>query len=253
MNEQFQERRNIFLALVGLILILLIVLFFAVLKPMMDEKNAEQASALEAEKNVKDLQLEKKRLDNNKVSTEDQEFLYEKKMPLNPSLDELMRSLEEIAAVSMSRIDKIEFAYDGELPLPEADKKDVNVEVETPAADASTDAAGDSTDTDKTNVKVETNTDEQDKAISPESTALAWEAPENLHTITMRMEVASPNYQSFDTLMKEVEKLERVTLLNTMEFKKPAEAELVLNENPDESVICTVELMTFYYDGPVDK
>jgi|GEM_PF-5282402 len=248
MNEQFQERRNIFLALVGLILVLLVVLFFAVLKPMMDEKNAEQAKALDTEKNVKSLQLEKKRLDNNEVSTEDEAFLYEKKMPLNPSLDELMRSLEEIAAVSTSRIDKIEFAYDGELSLAEADKEDVNVEVDTPDADNTDEGSADSASEDTADVKVD-----EEKSISPESTELAWEAPENLHTITMRMEVASPDYQHFDMLMKEIEKLERVTLLNTMEFKKPAEAELVLNENPDESVTCTVELMTFYYDGPVEK
>ncbi|WLV24114.1 hypothetical protein QR721_10760 [Aciduricibacillus chroicocephali] len=251
MNEQFQERRNLYLALAGLILILLIVLFFAVLKPMTDEKSANEAEALNLQKQVDNLQTEKKRAQNSPDSGQDESTLYKAKMPLNPSLDELMRSLEEIEAISMSRIDKIEFAYDGDLPLPDKEEDTTNPDDAVPDANAGT------------NDDTATSTDEEDTSGAVDSEArtsadnkvaqLELQAPENLHTIAMRMEVASPDYEHFDMLMKEVEKLDRVTLVNTLEFKKPAEAELVLDQNPDETVTCTVELITFYYDGPVKK
>lgn len=246
MNEQFQERRNIYLALAGLILILLIVLFFAVLKPMLDEKSTNEAEALTLQKQVDDLEIQKKRAKNSADFGQDESTLYKAKMPLNPSLDELMRSLEEIGAVSMSRIDKVEFAYDGDIPL--GDKEEESSDPDNAVADSNAGTDDEATANTDQNENSGTTTTTDNKVAQ-----LELQAPENLHTIAMRMEVASPDYEHFDQMMKEIEKLDRVTLVNTLEFKKPAEAELVLDQNPDETVTCTVELITFYYDGPVKK
>lgn len=256
MNEQFQERRNIYLGLAGLILLLLIVLFFAVLKPMIDDKSTKEATALQLQEQNEKLEVEKKRAENKDDTVLDDKIYYKTKMPLNPDLDELMRSLETVEAVSMSRIDKIEFGYDGELPLPEpkeeeADTKvDVDVNVDSDSAKPGEDAPDA-----KADVEVETKEDTNEAETTQPVPDLTeqLQVPDNLRMISMRMEVASPDYEHFNTLMKEIEKIDRVTLVNTMEFKKPAEAELILDENPDESVTCTVELVTFYYDGPVEK
>jgi len=233
MNELFQEKRNLFLLLAGLILVLLIVLYFVFIQPLQSDRKTSEANIVTLKEDIHALKTKQKR--SKKASVQEDSLLFKDELPMTPDLDVLLRSLEEIETVSSSRISKIEFAYDANLPKPE--------EEETAKADVKVEAS------DGTEAKAEVKTNVTDDTDKPEEELpILKDVPAGLHTIAMRMEVASPDYQRFDQLMKAIEKLDRVTLVHTLEFEKPAEAALVLESFPNESITCQVELVTFYYD-----
>ncbi|QGS69018.1 hypothetical protein CV093_13235 [Oceanobacillus sp. 143] len=74
------------------------------------------------------------------------------------------------------------------------------------------------------------------------------EKPENLHLFTVSMDIASPNYEQFQVLLKEIEKKERIMMVTRLEFDKPAESEMMLGDEVDESIIATIDITTFYFE-----
>lgn len=242
MNEMFQERRGLFLTLASLILVLLIVLYFAFIQPLAADRKAKEAEAGNTQKEIEALQAKEKRLASE--PTKEEALVYKQNMPQVADLDQLIKSLDEIAEVSTSRIEKIEFAYDEDLPEREEPVSENEAEDGQTAEDKTADPSSDKPEA-ESSADAKTTPAQEDTAAQE---LKLEKKPKNLHTISMRIDVSSPDYAHFDQLIKEIEKLERVTLVNTLEFENPAEADLIMNDNPDQSIDCTVELMTFYYD-----
>ncbi|MEL3958029.1 hypothetical protein NST17_12605 [Caldifermentibacillus hisashii] len=265
MSDFFQEKRKIIL-FIGIILFLLLgLLYFYLIMPLKDDANA-------AEQNVKQLETEVKALENrlnqNETDQPENTAKLEKKMPLSRQLDELILSLQEIEMVSGSQIASINFNnYDG--GLTEADGTNENNE-STEGTDEATaddtnnnDELTDSKDDPTMNETDENQSDEQatedkknedngsdtndenEQATNETVTNL----PTNVKLITINLSVTSPDFEHFQLFLQELEKLERITRVDTLTFTKPAERELLYEKDGSQAVTADVQITTFYYNG----
>ncbi|WP_346206411.1 hypothetical protein NSS89_12700 [Caldifermentibacillus hisashii] len=265
MSDFFQEKRKIVL-FIGIILFLLLgLLYFYMIMPLKDDANA-------AEQNVKQLETEVKALENrlnqNETDQPKNTAKLEKKMPLSRQLDELILSLQEIEMVSGSQIASINFNnYDGE--LTEADGTNENNESTDGTDEATADdtnnnnEATDGTDEATTNETDENQSDEQateDKNSDDNGSDTNDEneqatdetvtnLPTNVKLITINLSVTSPDFEHFQLFLQELEKLERITRVDTLTFTKPAERELLYEKDGSQAVTADVQITTFYYNG----
>jgi cobalamin biosynthesis protein CobT len=265
MSDFFQEKRKIVL-FIGIILFLLLgLLYFYLIMPLKDDANA-------AEQNVKQLETEVKALENrlnqNETDQPENTAKLEKKMPLSRQLDELILSLQEIEMVSGSQIASINFNnYDG--GLTEADGTNENNESTDGTDEATADdtnnnnEATDGTDEATTNETDENQSDEQateDKNSDDNGSDTNDEneqatdetvtnLPTNVKLITINLSVASPDFEHFQLFLQELEKLERITRVDTLTFTKPAERELLYEKDGSQAVTADVQITTFYYNG----
>ncbi|MBU5342588.1 midas domain-containing protein [Caldifermentibacillus hisashii] len=265
MSDFFQEKRKI-VFFIGIILFLLLgLLYFYLIMPLKDDANA-------AEQNVKQLETEvealENRLNQNESDQPENTAKLEKKMPLSRQLDELILSLQEIEMVSGSQIASINFNnYDG--GLTEADGTNENNE-STEGTDEATaddtnnnDELTDSKDDPTMNETDENQSDEQatedkknedngsdtndenEQATNETVTNL----PTNVKLITINLSVTSPDFEHFQLFLQELEKLERITRVDTLTFTKPAERELLYEKDGSQAVTADVQITTFYYNG----
>ena len=265
MSDFFQEKRKIVL-FIGIILFLLLgLLYFYLIMPLKDDANA-------AEQNVKQLETEVKTLENrvnqNETDQPENTAKLEKKMPLSRQLDELILSLQEIEMVSGSQIASINFNnYDG--GLTEADGTNENNESTDGTDEATADdtnnnkEATDGTDEATTNETDENQSDEQatedknsednESDTNDESEQATDETvtnlPTNVKLITIHLSVTSPDFEHFQLFLQELEKLERITRVDTLTFTKPAERELLYEKDGSQAVTADVQITTFYYNG----
>lgn len=265
MSDFFQEKRKIVL-FIGIILFLLLgLLYFYLLMPLKDDANA-------AEQNVKQLETEVKALENRLNQNESDQpkntAKLEKKMPLSRQLDELILSLQEIEMVSGSQIASINFNnYDG--GLTEADGTYNNNETTDGTDEATADDTNnndeltDSKDDPTMNETVKNQSDEQTIAdensedngsdTNDENEQATNETvtnlPTNVKLITINLSVASPDFEHFQLFLQELEKLERITRVDTLTFTKPAERELLYEKDGSQAVTADVQITTFYYNG----
>ncbi|NWN98665.1 MAG: hypothetical protein HLX45_14390 [Bacillus sp. (in: Bacteria)] len=265
MSDFFQEKRKIIL-FIGIILFLLLgLLYFYLLMPLKDDANA-------AEQNVKQLETEvealENRLNQNESDQPENTAKLEKKMPLSRQLDELILSLQEIEMVSGSQIASINFNnYDG--GLTEADGTNENNE----STDGTDEATADDTNNNNeaTNGTDEATTNETDENQSDEQATedknsddngsdtndeneqatdeTVTNLPTNVKLITINLSVASPDFEHFQLFLQELEKLERITRVDTLTFTKPAERELLYEKDGSQAVTADVQITTFYYNG----
>lgn len=215
MNNQIQEKKGMFFLLLGLFFLLLIVLYFFLYQPLVNELKVKENQVRTTKNEVDILNVRSE-----KATTKDdsnlEQLRLQTKLPMSRELESLILTLEEIEAVSNSRVENISFSYDGSMP-------ESTTEGENEA------------------------TEEAENEVT-ESLIDLEEKPENLHVITISMSVTSPNYDDFQTFIKEIEKQKRMMAVSQLEFEKPAESELLLEKDPDESIILNVAITTFYYE-----
>lgn len=221
MSNVLNENKRIFTFILVLLFILLVVVYFTLVRPL--ERQQESA-----ENNVNTLNDEiaayEARLENDSGGMDVETLLLEKKVPLTPELESFLLTLQEIELVSDSIIDNVRFRYDGELP-ESLIAEDEEIEGETPV-----ESGGESLEEDDATVTV---AEDENK-------------PENLRVITAEIDVRTSNYETFQNFLTEIEKRERITRVDRLEFEKPAE--LALIENPSEEIVVTIEVSTFYYE-----
>lgn len=232
MNNLFHENKRSALLLLGLVFLLVIVLYFLLVQPLTKELDLTETQLESTEEEVATLQNEISVGENHVDERDIERLRYADQMPLSPELEEIILMLEEIGSVSNSGIETVDFIYDGTLP-------------------ENTIEDGESEEIDDTEENLETSKEETSEEITKEGTDSVIdleEKPENLHVITVNMNVSSPDYEHYRTLIKEIEKQERMMMVSSMEFEKPAESELQFDKNPDESITANIEITTFYYE-----
>lgn len=77
---------------------------------------------------------------------------------------------------------------------------------------------------------------------------VAESLPMNVKLMTVNLKVVSPNFEQFERFLHEVEKLERITRIDTLSFRQPGEEELLNMDNEDNTITTDIQITTFYYD-----
>src|SRR5690625_1676802 len=116
MNNIFQEKRSIFLLLVGLLFVLLIVLYFAFIGPLLGDLKDKKATLKSLQDDVALLEVKVDQLDDAQEEFEQEQIELQKKIPLTRELEEIVLILQDIEQQSSSLIESIDFHYDSSLP-----------------------------------------------------------------------------------------------------------------------------------------
>lgn len=233
MNDLFQEKKILFLIIVGLLFVLLLVVYMAVFRPLATQVAAKETDKQTIQQEIS--QNEQKLVEAEKQDPEIDTMSMKRQLPPAKELDELLLTLEKISQISSSRIENMEFSYDQPLADLEReeedeDQDDIEEAREAPSEEEETTA---------------TENDGEKEGLDAAQQVMET-VTNSVHTVQLRVQIFSPDYKQFKQFLKEVEKLERLTIVHAIEMKQPGEIERNQVENPDETVECIVELMTFY-------
>lgn len=242
MNEYFEENKRSLVLLASMLFILALVLFFVLLRPLMNEYKSEQ-------KRIEDLQNEIELLEaqiNNLKDTSDdvdlEQLILENKVPRERELDEYILALQQLELHTESRIDSINFTYDSSFDIEAEEESDeTEAEVTEPEADLEDEAEGEDTDAEENDEEAE---EEVEVTVDPE---LLKEKPEQLQVMTVRIEAVSPDFEQFIELLKIIENNERISIVTNLHFTKPTEQDLYFTDEPSKIIPFEAELTTFYY------
>jgi len=223
MNNIFEENRNAFLMLSGLLFVLLIVLYFAFISPLLSDLKDERANHIDLQNEIAVLEKQIQQIDEIQEELTQEQLELQKKVPLTRKLEEIVLILQDIELQSSSLIELIDFYYDSSLPTPDFSHEFDADEV----IEGANDAEG------------EENSDKESQTIELK------EKPESLQVITISMEITSPSYDDFLQLIKEIEQQERIMSVSKLQFEKTSD--FTVNDEQDELITHKVELMTFYY------
>jgi len=173
-------------------------------------------------------------------------FELRKKLPMNRDLDKLLHTINEVELMSESKIISIAFNnYDTEvsgsaIALPTEEEKEAKAEVEAESTE---------TEEAKADVVAESEAEEDEvseidetKPITPIDVELL---PAELKLISLNVVLSVLDYDHLLLFLHEVEEIERVVRIDSVEFNQPGEEEFT-QENPDERVTVSVQLTTFY-------
>lgn len=226
MNEYIQENKRTLFILTGLLLLLVIVLYFLLLRPLMADFPSQERKLISLENEQVVLT---QKIENFHETTKDinvEQLMAENKIPTKRELDEYILSLQQVESISDSKLIDIEFMYDSSLPEKEKEQEeDEGEEVE----EESSETDGD---------------EEEELTIDP---VIINEKPEELEVLTVRVEGASKDFDDFIDLLKGIEDQERISIVSKLEFNKPTEDEILFSDNPFIALSFTAELTTFYY------
>ncbi|MFD2046320.1 hypothetical protein ACFSTA_10930 [Ornithinibacillus salinisoli] len=208
MNNLFQENRKILLLLLGLLFLLLLVIFFFFFQPNIQELKSKEGQLRTLENEVANLGTEIENMDEASENENNDLNSVSNKIPMNPAIEGLILTLQEIERISGSSFENISFSYGGTVAQRMVTEEE--------------------TEEIKTGINLE-------------------EKPDNLEVISITITVTSPDYEHFHEFIKQIEEQERLMTVSSLNFQKPAEKEIQIKENQAETITSNVTISTFYY------
>lgn len=222
MNNLFQENKRPFTILLVLLLLLTIVLYFLFLRPLIANVKNQQVTNTSLASEIEVLDVKIQTLSEQEIDTTELEL----KVPLTRDLQALVLSLENIEEVSGTKVGSIRLNYNDGLP---------NIDIDD---DESSD----------TNV-VESEENAEDIEEIPNVIPIE-DKPERLKMISLRLDVYAPDFEHVKQFIREIEKLERLTIISRVEFSRPVQIiddEQLADDEQPELMEFTIDLITFYY------
>ena len=231
MNSISSSKNGTLLLVIALAMALLFAIYYYVVKPKQDEAQAIRSEMNYLKEEILTLEQNLVAVQSPQSSTDVNEFTLRKKVPDNRALDSLILSMEEIEFVTGSRIQSVEFNnYDTLV-------SDSGLLEPTASAEAEE-------GTEPTVPATEEGIDSEELPIS----SIAVETlPPSLKLITFNVNVASPSHVHLQQFIKEIEKLERVMHMDTIDFSLPGEED-AFAEEPTNVVMASLQITTFYYE-----
>ncbi len=227
MTKLLNSKKSGLLLLVLLIASLLFALYYYVILPKKDEVRAKEAS-------IQSLQTEIKSLEQSLTSFDEQlevpmqdTLEMQKKVPSARAVEQVLRDMVEIEEVTGTRMESLTFNNYDE-PVANANVDQTNTVAEAEA---------------KVNEENQENTE-----TPPVSTIAQENIPPELKLVTFTFDIGALTFDAMVTFLKEVEKLERVMKIDTINMTIPGEQEK-LDKEADHTIKATVQITTFYYEG----
>ena len=231
--------------LVALVAALLFALFYYVVLPKKDEAKALESSVSTLKSEIVALEGQKSDQIDDNIEVANI-FELRKKVPQSREIDQLLLNIEELEFVTDSRIQAITFNnYDSvvsESELVPTPEEEVTEEAATPEETTTEEEPAREGET------ITETGETTEQADSPISTIAAETLPAELKMITFVLDVSSSNYENLQQFIKEIENLERVMHIDTINYSLPGE-ENEFAEEPTDEVTASIQITTFYYEG----
>lgn len=224
MNKLKDEKNSGVLFLLVLGVALLFAVYYYVVLPKKEDVSVIQNSITTLQSEVFKIQEQITIAKSDASDIASDTFALRKKLPQDRAMTELLLSIEEIEFVSESRILSLDFNnYDTTVvdsTLQEPSQLEAMVEgMETGEVDT-----------------------------APVSEIAQEALPVDLKMLTFSVNVESPNAEKFTLFLKELESLERVMRVDTIDYSLPGE-ENEFAEDKSAIVLATIQVTTFYYEG----
>lgn len=232
-----ENKRSVVLLIFLLIAVIFVAGYYYLILPKKEEVVMKETSVLNLQAEISNLDQQNSLLEDEALEEQESLYTLRKKVPESRAIDQLLLSIQEIEFVTNSKVDNIAFNnYDGlvaesGLIVPEDETIDETVTEET------TEQGETTTET--------TETVTEEPPVSP----IASEAmPPNLKLITVSLDIRSEDYESLKEFLKELEALERVTRIDSIDFGLPGESK-EFEEDASDVTSASVQITTFFYDG----
>jgi type IV pilus assembly protein PilO len=245
MNSMSSNKNTQLLLVLALVLALLFVGYYYVVKPKQDATTSMRNELNYLTNEIVALEEHRTSLQVQQSQTFVNEFTLRKKVPENRAIDSLILNMEEIEYATGSRILGIEFNNYDELVSGSGLQDPAT---HTKMGELQTTTATDGTETVETMESIESTEEAGIEAgILPVSTIATDALPPSLKLLTFNVEVISPNDDSLLNFIKEIEKIERIMHIDTIDYELPGE-DSQFEEEPTDIVTANVQVTTFYYE-----
>lgn len=236
--KQSGENKSL-VALLGLLAFLLLaVVYYYVVLPKDEAKTRTTNSIKQLQVETSELQQKVAVLSVTDIE-EANDYELRKKLPITRELDNLLHTIHEVELLSESKIVSISFNnYDGEVSqtnfITPTDKTDEEANKDEEVEDGEGKEKSEETD-------VAEDADET-KPVTPIDIELL---PDELKLISLNIVLEVLDYEHLLQFLNEVEEIERIVRIDSVNFYQPGEEELA-QEDPDERLSVSVQLTTFY-------
>lgn len=243
MDSIRENKRAAFLLLGALIALILAGVYYLYIMPLQDENESKRNTNALIQAEIVALQ-EQAGDGEEEVPLQDDPYELMKKVPNQLELDKIIRTIEEIELITQTKVGSVTFnGYESEGVtgfVEEEEEEVVNEEpeeqAEDPATDEETPEPGDSS----TEAREEAATEE-----TPMSTISVADLPLELRMITMTVDVTAETEEQLVAIMKEIENLERVYRIDSLDTGLPGEEQIATDA--DEQISASLTITTFYY------
>lgn len=227
MNKLTSNKNSSIILLLVLIAALLFALYYYVLQPKLDEVRVKTNSVEELQQQITEINKELTALNERQGELNTDNLIMRQKVPETRAINKIILDMVEIEEVTGTHVESLNFNnYDTAVAQSE-----VSDPSELEKAEA------------------EVNGDQIDSEESvPVSSIVKENLPKNLKLVTFSVNVVALDFHTLEQFLKEIEQLERVMKIDTINLTIPGEQDL-LKKEVDVTIKATVQVTTFYYEG----
>jgi Tfp pilus assembly protein PilO len=233
------SKNSAILLLTALVAALLFALYYYLLTPKLEEVEAKERDVSALQQEIATIQEQIAALDTVQQSHGVSVLSLRKKVPQTRAIEGVIRNIEEIEAVTGTRVEAVEFNNYDSLVMDSS-----IIDPNTPAIEeqALSDTAQQLTENSE-----QADGEEGDKTL-PTSTIAKESLPAELKLVTFSIDVVAIDTKAMLEFLKEIEKIERVMKIDTLDITLTGE-EVLFEEDADSSIKATIQVTTFYYEG----
>lgn len=243
MNSITSNKNSAILLLTALVAALLFAVYYYVLTPKLDDVKAKESSVSSLNQEITSLQEQIALVAEKQQSSTSSDLTLRKKVPQTRAIEKVLLDIAEIEAVTGTLVESISFnnydslVLDSSITDPNAPVVDEGATQAAPTTD------GEGTDSQPIEEETEGATDEL-----PVSTITKESLPAALKLVTFSIDIAALDMKSLNSYLQEIEKIERIMKIDTLDISLPGEEEQ-FKEDADPTVTATIQVTTFYYEG----
>ncbi|MFJ5790373.1 potassium transporter [Lysinibacillus sp. NPDC093197] len=231
------SKNSAILLLTALVAALLFALYYYLLTPKLEEVEAKERDVSALQQEIASIQEQIAALDMVQQSHGVSVLSLRKKVPQTRAIEGVIRNIEEIEAVTGTRVEAVEFNNYDSLVMDSS-----IIDPNSPANEEQAVTAQQPTENSE-----QADSEEGDNAL-PTSTIAKESLPAELKLVTFSIDVVAIDTKAMLEFLKEIEKIERVMKIDTLDITLTGE-EAVFEEDADSSIKATVQVTTFYYEG----
>ncbi|MFF2794314.1 potassium transporter [Lysinibacillus xylanilyticus] len=235
-------KNSTILLLTALIAAILFALYYYILTPKLEEVDAKESAINSLQQEISTIQEQIALIEENGKSSRTSSLTLRKKVPQTRAIDEVIRNIEEIEAVTGTRVEAMDFNnYD-------------SLVMDSTMTDPNSTNSGEQADTQQST----TEADEQAVVMNgetpevkdklPTATFTKDSLPKELKLVTFNIDVVALDNEAMVEFIKEIEKIDRVMKIDAIDFESTGE-EAKFQEDADTTLKSTIQVTTFYYEG----
>lgn len=235
------SKNSTILILTAFIAAILFALYYYIVTPKLEEVDAKESLISSLQQEMSTIQKQITLIEENGKSASTSNLTLRKKVPQTRAVDEVIRNIEEIEAVTGTRIEAMDFNNYDSLVL---DSTITDPNLANSEEQADTQQSGN--EAEKQSAENDESAEVKDKI--PLATLNKDSLPKELKLVTFTIDVVALDNNAMVEFIKEIEKIDRVMKIDAIDFTLTGEEEK-FQEDADTTLQSTIQVTTFYYEG----